>query len=66
MQNALDQPDQLLTIRQLADFVPLSRSSIYRLIRLGQFPRQIPLAANRVAWRARDIAEWQATRDPGG
>lgn len=38
----------------------LSRSTIYRLITDGQFPKPIKLAARSVAWCAAEIEAWMA------
>lgn len=43
----------------------LSRTSIYRAIREGQFPRQHPIGRRAVAWRSDDIERWIAARSAG-
>lgn len=40
----------------------LGRSTIYRLIAEGQFPRPVQLASRAVAWRRSDIDGWSQTR----
>ncbi len=40
----------------------LGRSTIYRLMSEGQFPRPVRLASRAVAWRRSDIDGWTATR----
>jgi prophage regulatory protein len=40
----------------------LGRSTIYRLIADGCFPRPVRLASRAVAWRQADIAEWTIAR----
>lgn len=40
----------------------LGRSTIYRLMAEGQFPRPVQLAPRAVAWRRSDIGDWTATR----
>lgn len=50
--------EKLLSIGQVRERVPLSRQEIYRRIKAGSFPRQIPLGPQRVAWREADIEEW--------
>jgi prophage regulatory protein len=40
----------------------LGRSTIYRLMAEGQFPRPVLLASRAVAWRRADIDGWTATR----
>lgn len=40
----------------------LSRTTIYRLITEGQFPKPIKLAARSVAWCAAEVETWMAGR----
>jgi len=40
----------------------LGRSTIYRLMAEGQFPRPVQLASRAVAWRRSDIDGWTDTR----
>jgi prophage regulatory protein len=40
----------------------LGRSTIYRLMAGGQFPRPVQIASRAVAWRRSDIYLWTATR----
>lgn len=42
----------------------LPRSSLYRLIGEGRFPRQIPLTRRTVRWKASAVQQW--LDDPGG
>jgi predicted DNA-binding transcriptional regulator AlpA len=39
-----------------------SRVHLMRMMRRGQFPQQVQLSPNRVAWRVTDILEWVANR----
>lgn len=36
----------------------LSRSSIYRKIAEGQFPRPVPLGARAVGWLEAEVGQW--------
>lgn len=40
----------------------LGRSTIYRLVASGAFPRPVHLGPRAVAWRWSDLDEWTATR----
>lgn len=40
----------------------LGRSTIYRLMAEGQFPKPVQLASRAVAWRRSDIDGWTSTR----
>jgi len=42
--------------------VGLSRTTIWRLQRRGQFPRQVRLSPNRVGWLESEINAWIAAR----
>lgn len=39
-----------------------SKSSIYDLERIGQFPSRIPLWGRRVAWLESEVVEWMNSR----
>ena len=54
--------DKLLTMDQLRELVPFSKVHVYRLIQLGEFPRQVPLTERRVAWIESEIRAWIAER----
>ncbi|UZE97907.1 helix-turn-helix transcriptional regulator [Alkalimarinus alittae] len=49
---------QLLKIPQVTKITGLSRSTIYRLIKDGEFPGPIRITRRRVAWRQDDIQSW--------
>jgi len=42
--------------------IPLSRSTIWRRIRDGNFPAPIQISPGRVAWLDRDILAWMAAQ----
>lgn len=50
----------LLRLSTLQDWglLPLSRSTLWRKIRSGDFPRPVRISTNAVAWRADDIRCW--------
>ena len=54
--------DTLLTIEEVGSRIRLSKPTIYKLIRQGQFPQQLHLCANKVAWLEREVDEWLASR----
>ena len=49
---------RLLKIGEVARLTSMHRSTIYRLVGAGDFPAQIQLSKQRVAWRAADIEAW--------
>jgi prophage regulatory protein len=54
--------DRLLTIEEVGSRLRLSKPTIYKLIRQGQFPKQLRLCANKVAWIEREVDDWIAAR----
>ena len=55
MVNLLDRP-------QVEAFCGLSKSSLYRLMALGQFPRPVRIGQRAVRWREEDLAKWLQAR----
>ena len=61
-------PNRFLKIEEVIARTSWSRSTIYAAIAAGEFPRQVRLSANRVAFAERDIEAWitaktEAARD---
>ena len=54
--------DRLLRRRQVEKITGLSRSSIYRLMQDGEFPRPVKVGPAAVRWRASDITAWLESR----
>lgn len=50
--------DPLLSLHQVRQATTLSRTSIYRKLEDGTFPRPMKLGPVRIAWRASVIAAW--------
>ena len=53
---------RLLPFREVAHRVALSRSTIWRMERAGQFPKRRRLSVNKVAWWEPEIEEWLRNR----
>jgi prophage regulatory protein len=47
---------------EVEDLTGLSRSTIYRMMDAGQFPRPIRLTQKAVGWKETDIAAWLDSR----
>ena len=47
--------DRLLRRPQVEEITSMSRSSIYRLMQDGEFPRPVKVGSAAVRWRASDI-----------
>jgi prophage regulatory protein len=54
---------RLLPFREVAQRVALSRSTIWRMERAGQFPKRRQLSVNKVAWWEPEIEEWLENRE---
>lgn len=57
-------PEKHLRRSTVEDLTGLSRSTIYRLMHAGEFPRPVKLTGKAVAWPESRITEWLASRQP--
>lgn len=55
-----EQLDRILRIRAVLDCTGLTRSTLYRKIEAGTFPRQITISTRCVGWREKAVREWLA------
>jgi predicted DNA-binding transcriptional regulator AlpA len=46
----------------LLEIIPLSRTTLWRMERAGEFPRRIKVSKNRVGWFESDVAAWLDAR----
>lgn len=53
--------ERFLPLREVLARTSLSRSTIYRLVSEGTFPKSIALGA-RVAWLESEVSAWQDER----
>jgi len=56
---------RLITKHDLEVRVGLDITTVYRQMRLGNFPQPIKIGKRRVAWREADIRRWEASRPVG-
>ena len=56
-------PLKFLRFRAVRDRTGLSRSTIWRLERNGEFPKHRRISANAVGWLEQEVNEWVLTRD---
>jgi prophage regulatory protein len=59
-----DAPNRIIRIRAVLAKTGLSRSTLYRKIERGIFPRQIQISDRCVGWREAAVNAWAA--DPRG
>ena len=50
--------ERLLRLPEVLERVPFGKTTLYRLMREGSFPKNIQLGSNMVAWVASDIDKW--------
>jgi prophage regulatory protein len=53
---------RVLRLRDVCSRTGLSRTSMYRLARLGQFPKPIRLTRRTSGWLTEEIDDWIAAR----
>lgn len=53
---------RILSIRTVCDRLGISRSTLWRLMRDGGFPKSIKLSPNRVGFDEQEIEAWIAQR----
>jgi len=49
---------QLIRLPQVKEITGLGKSTIYRLIEEGDFPKQVSLGARSVAWVKSQVEDW--------
>ena len=57
-----DDAPRLIAWPELRRRIPLSRSTIWRRIRDGNFPAPIQISPGRVAWLESDILAWMTAK----
>ena len=53
---------QFIRLPQVREITTLSKSSIYRLMEEGDFPKQHALGARTVVWSKSQVEEWCAQK----
>lgn len=56
-----DAPDRILRIKAVLERTGLSRSTLYRKIQDGSFPRQIAISARCAGWQESAVNRWVAS-----
>ena len=49
---------KFLRLPQVKEVTTLSRSSIYRMVASGEFPKQISIGSNQVVWIKSQVDDW--------
>ncbi len=53
---------RILRIREVSEQTGLSKSSIYKQIRLGKFPRAVKLTKRASGWHEEAVREWMMNK----
>ena len=56
-------PRRMLNEAQVLEIVPVSRTTLYRMIKAGRFPKPIYISPNRRVWFEDEIIAWQYAVD---
>ncbi len=54
--------DRFMRERDVLEVTSLSRTTLWRVIKQGKFPRAVAISPGRVGWRESSIVNWQ--QDP--
>jgi len=54
--------NNLHRLPQVLQITGLSRSTLYRQVKLGQFPQPVKIGPRAIAWRETDLEKWLKSR----
>ncbi len=54
--------NRFITVEEVIDRVSISRTHLYRLIKDGNFPKQVPIGQYKVAFLESEIEDWISSR----
>ena len=60
--SAAEQARLLVRLPAVIQAIGLGRSTLYRLVASGTFPRPVHLGPHAIAWRWSDLDQWSSTR----
>jgi len=55
----MTEPRPMMTLEQVLALVPVSRSTLFRMISEGRFPAGMYISGNRKIWFADEVLSWQ-------
>ena len=50
--------DKIIRSKEVQELTSLSRTTIWRLERKGEFPARVPLTSGSIGWRLSEVREW--------
>ena len=53
-----NQPQRILRLKSVLERTGLTRSTLYRKMQLGTFPRQLRISVRCAGWRESDVEAW--------
>jgi prophage regulatory protein len=53
---------KIYRIREVCEITGLGRSTIYNMIKSGEFPKQLELSSRAVGWSSDSVFDWVASR----
>ncbi|MCS9699520.1 AlpA family transcriptional regulator [Pseudomonas aeruginosa] len=53
---------RIIRLKEVIDSTGLARSTIYKLIGEGEFPKPVPLVGRSVGWVESEVHEWIRSR----
>lgn len=54
----MDKPDYILNMKQICAVIGVSRHTIYRLVKAGQFPPPAKIGLRQIGWKTSTIDRW--------
>jgi prophage regulatory protein len=61
----MSEPFRFLRLRQVLERTALPRSTLYEMMRKGEFPKQVKISQRSVAWREDEVDAWCMARVMG-
>lgn len=58
----MEAAERFIRLDELMNKTGLGRSTIYRMIDKGEFPKPINLTSSKVAWLQSEVTEWMRTK----
>jgi prophage regulatory protein len=52
-------PRRMLSIEEVLEIVPVGKSTLFRMVKAGQFPKGKLISPNRRVWYADQVEQWQ-------
>ena len=54
--------NRILRAKQVTEAIGLSRTTLWRRVRDGQFPKPVKLGPTAIGWRSAEVEEWLDSR----